>query len=157
PHTGTPILTGIAVGALAIGVLLINLGNPAAFAAVTSTSVVIVYLAYLLVTVPALGARLGRRLPPKQPGCFSLGRWGLPVNVLAVVYGAAMMVNIAWPRQAVYDPAGTSWVLQYLALLFVAALVVVGAVVHRLIGSRPTPGDVSGAVSEAVAGAAAEA
>jgi urea carboxylase system permease len=137
PHTGTPILTGIAVGALAIGVLLINLGNPAAFAAVTSTSVVIVYLAYLLVTVPALGARLGRRMPPKQPGGFSLGRWGLAVNLLAVIYGVAMMVNIAWPRQAVYDPAGTSWVLQYLALLFVAAVVVIGAAVHRALHVAP--------------------
>ncbi|MGB8202069.1 MAG: amino acid permease, partial [Pseudonocardiaceae bacterium] len=133
PQTGTPILTGIAVGALAIGVLLINLGNPAAFAAVTSTSVVVVYLAYLLVTVPALGARLRRRLPPTCHGGFSLGRWGLPVNLFAVVYGVAMMVNIAWPRQAVYDPAGTSWMLQYLALLFVAALVVLGAVVHWLL------------------------
>jgi urea carboxylase system permease len=153
PQTGTPILTGIAVGALAIGVLLINLGNPAAFAAVTSTSVVIVYLAYLLVTVPALGARLGRRMPPKQPGRFSLGRWGLAVNLFAVAYGVAMMVNIAWPRQAVYDPAGTSWVLQYLALLFVAALVVIGAAVHRLLGSQRRPA----AVAEAVAGATAEA
>ncbi|MGB8963406.1 MAG: amino acid permease [Pseudonocardiaceae bacterium] len=137
PNTGTPILTGIAVGVLAIGVLLINLGNPAAFAAVTSTSVVIVYLAYLLVTVPALNARLRRRLPARRQRGFSLGRWGLPVNLIAVAYGATMMVNIAWPRQAVYDPAGTSWVLRYLALLFVAALVVVGAVVHRLLRSRP--------------------
>ena len=95
PQTGTPIVTGIAVGMLAIAVLLINLGNPAAFAAVTSTSVVIVYLAYLLVTVPALRARLRRRLPTKGPGSFSLGRWGMPVNLFAVVYGVAMMVNIA--------------------------------------------------------------
>jgi urea carboxylase system permease len=151
PQTGTPIITGIAVGVLAIAVLLINLGNPAAFAAVTSTSVVIVYLAYLLVTVPALGARLRRGLPPRQPGGFSLGRWGLPVSLLAVVYGTTMMVNIAWPRQAVYDPAGTSWVLQYLALLFVAALVVVGLVVHRALRSRPAPTAVSTATAVAEA------
>ena len=151
PQTGTPILTGIAVGALASGVLLINLGNPAAFAAVTSTSVVIVYLAYLLVTVPALGARLGRRLPPKQPGGFSLGRWGLGVNLFAVAYGVAMMVNIAWPRQAVYDPAGTSWVLQYLALLFVAALVVVGAAVHRVLRGAPAQAAVTAATAVAEA------
>jgi amino acid transporter len=148
PQTGTPIRTAIAVGALAIGVLLINLGNPAAFAAVTSTSVVIVYLAYLLVTVPALGARLRRRRPASRPGGFSLGRWGLPVNLFAVVYGAAMMVNIAWPRRAVYDPTGTSWVLQYLALLFVAALVVLGAVVHRLLRRGPAPAALAGAPAE---------
>lgn len=153
-QAGTLILTGIAVGALAIGVLLINLGNPAAFAAVTSTSVVVVYLAYLLVTVPALGSRMRRRLPPKRHGGFLLGRWGLPVNLFAVVYGVVMMVNIAWPRQAVYDPAGTSWVLRYLALLFVAALVVLGAVVHRLLRRESA----AGAGAEAVAvEAAAEA
>jgi urea carboxylase system permease len=151
PHTGTPIITGIAVGVLAIAVLLINLGNPAAFAAVTSTSVVIVYLAYLLVTVPALSARLRRALPSTRPGGFSLGRWGLPVNLFAVAYGAAMMVNIGWPRQAVYDPAGTSWVLQYLALLFVVGLVIVGLVVHWALRGRSTPGVVPevAAVAEA--------
>jgi urea carboxylase system permease len=151
PQTGTPIVTGIAVGVLAIAVLLINLGNPAAFAAVTSTSVVIVYLAYLLVTVPALRARLRRRLPVKRPGSFSLGRWGLPVNLFAVVYGVAMMVNIAWPRQSVYDPAGTSRVLQYLALLFVAGMIVVGLVVHRVLRGRAAPAavDVAAAVAEA--------
>lgn len=156
PQTGTPIRTAIAVGALAIGVLLINLGNPAAFAAVTSTSVVIVYLAYLLVTVPALGARLRRRRPASRPGGFSLGRWGLPVNLFAVVYGAAMMVNIAWPRRAVYDPAGTSWVLQYLPLLFVAALVVLGAVVHRLLRRGPVPAALAGIPAEAPASDPAE-
>src|SRR5205085_1656766 len=139
PQTGTPIVTGIAVGMLAIAVLLINLGNPAAFAAVTSTSVVIVYLAYLLVTVPALRARLRRRLPGKRPGSFSLGRWGLPVNLFAVVYGVAMMVNIAWLRQAVYDPGGTSWVLQYLALLFVAGMVVVGLGCTERCACEPFP------------------
>jgi hypothetical protein len=86
-----------------------------------------------------LAARLGQRRPPKQPGGFSSGRWGLAVNLFAVVYGAAMMVNIAWPRQAVYGPAGTSWMLQYLALLFMAALVVVGAVVHRLLRRDSVP------------------
>jgi len=156
PQTGTPIVTGIAVGALAIAVLLINLGNPAAFAAVTSTSVVIVYLAYLLVTGPALKARLRGRMPIKRPGTFSLGRWGLPVNLFAVVYGVAMMVNIAWPRQMVYDPAGTSWALQYLALLFVAGMVVVGLAVHRTLRGRPAPAAIPAAIA-ATAAAVAEA
>jgi hypothetical protein len=113
--------------------------------------VVIVYLAYLLVTVPALSARLRRALPSTRPGGFSLGRWGLPVNLFAVAYGAAMMVNIGWPRQAVYDPAGTSWVLQYLALLFVVGLVIVGLVVHWALRGRSTPGVVPevAAVAEA--------
>lgn len=147
--TGTPLLTGIAVGVLAIAVLLINLGNPAAFAAVTSTSVVIVYLAYLLVTGPALVTRWRGRLPAAPPGAFTLGRFGLLVNLVAVGYGAAMMVNIAWPRREVYDPAGTSWVLRYLALLFVAGLVATGVLVYRrLRGKAPLPA-VAAATSKA--------
>jgi hypothetical protein len=81
---------------------------------------------------------------------------GLPVNLFAVVYGVAMMVNIAWPRQAVYDPAGTSWMLQYLALLFVAGMVVVGLVVHRTLRGRPAPAAIPAAIA-ATATAVAEA
>jgi len=124
-RTGTPIITGIAISALAIGVLLINLGNPAVFTAVTATSVVIVYFAYLLVTGPALIARL-RGLMPAPAAGFSLGRWGLPVNVVAAVYGGLMLVNIAWPRQSVYDPAGEHWYLQYFALLSLAGICATG-------------------------------
>jgi hypothetical protein len=53
----------------------------------------------------------------------------------------------------VYDPAGTSWILQYLALLFVAALVVLGVVVHRLLRCGSAPAALAGVV----AGTAAEA
>ncbi|MBV8995243.1 MAG: hypothetical protein JO287_16450 [Pseudonocardiales bacterium] len=73
------------------------------------------------------------------------------MNLFAVVYGVAMMVNIAWPRQAVYDPAGTSWVLQFLALLFVAGMVVVGLLVHRALRVRTAPAAVDVTVDAAAA------
>ncbi len=51
------VITGIAVSSLAILVLLVNIGPVSVFAAPSpSVSVVIVYLAYLMVTVPALRA-----------------------------------------------------------------------------------------------------
>ena len=59
-----------------------------------------------------------------------------------------MMVNIAWPRQAVYDPAGATWVLQYLALLFVTGIVVVGLVMHRALRRRSAPQVCAGCCSE---------
>ena len=45
---------------------------------------------------------------PAWPGCaagrgrgpFKLGRWGILVNVIGLLYGAAMLVNFAWPRPA---------------------------------------------------------
>lgn len=31
-------------------------------------------------------------------GAFTLGRWGMLVNVAALAYGVLAMVNMAWPR-----------------------------------------------------------
>ncbi|MGH3429802.1 MAG: amino acid permease, partial [Mycobacteriales bacterium] len=75
PRTQTPILPGIVVGLLSIGVLLINLGQTSVFATVTSVSVVIVYLAYLLVTIPLLWHRIRRNppTPPTRPTSASAG------------------------------------------------------------------------------------
>nr|WP_233223531.1 hypothetical protein [Amycolatopsis sp. CA-128772] len=93
-------------GALAIGLLLLNVGNPTLFSTITATSVVVVYLAYLLVAGPLLVNRLRGRFPAES-GRFSLGRWGVPLNGAAVLYGIAMIVNIAWPRAEIHDLAGS--------------------------------------------------
>ncbi len=143
PRTHTPITPGIVVGVLSIGVLLINLGQTSVFATVTSVSVVIVYLAYLFVTVPMLYQRL-RRNPTHfpDPAYFTLGRWGLPVNVVAVVFGAFLLINVGWPRAEVYDPQGQSWVLQYSALLSVVVIMGLGLLAYTAMArqrSSPTP------------------
>jgi urea carboxylase system permease len=149
PRTGTPVLPTVLIGLAAIAILGVNVGQAQLFTAITSVAVVIVYLAYLLVTVPMLVKRR-RGLPPTGPGMFSLGRFGTPVNALAVAYGLFMAVNMAWPRQAVYDPAGGHWYLQYFALLFCGAVVALGYVAFRVAG-RP-----SAAASAAGLGEAAE-
>jgi hypothetical protein len=43
-------------------------------------------------------ASLGARLKgwPSTPAPFSLGRWGIPVNILALVYGGVMIINFLW-------------------------------------------------------------
>ncbi|MEV4732385.1 amino acid permease [Saccharopolyspora sp. NPDC049426] len=124
PRTGTPLLPALVSGAVAIALLLVNLGNPTIFSAITGTSVVVVYVAYLLVTFPLLRRRMRGEFPAR-PGLFSMGRWALPVNAAAVVWGVAMIVNIAWPRPEVYDTAGTGspWLLLFpLEFLALAAL-----------------------------------
>ena len=128
PRTGTPILPSVVVGVLSLLVLLINLGQAQIFTAVTSVSVVLVYLAYLLVTAPVLVARLRGTLPPVSAEHFSLGRWAVPVNVLAVLWGFGMAVNMAWPRPEVYDPGGNHWYLRYFAVLLLAVVLAVGTV-----------------------------
>jgi urea carboxylase system permease len=143
-RTGTPLGTGATVSALAILVLLVNLGQAGVFAAITSVSVVIVYMAYLMVTVPALLHRLrGTSLSYGAP-ILNLGKWGLPVNLTAVVMGALLCVNIAWPRREVYDPDGKSWLLQYFAVIFVVLTLVIGFLAYRVVKDRdgaPDPVD----------------
>jgi amino acid transporter len=143
-RTGTPVITGVTVSGLAILVLLVNLGQAGVFAAITSVSVVIVYAAYLMVTVPALVHRLrGTSLSYGKP-VLDLGKWGIPVNLTAVVMGAALCINIAWPRQEVYDPDGNSWVLQYFAVLFLIVTLIVGYFAYRAVRNRegaPHPED----------------
>jgi urea carboxylase system permease len=133
PRTHTPIVPGIVVGLLAIGVLLINLGQTSVFASVTSVSVVIVYLAYLFVTLPRLWHRLrGNREHSPDAAYFTLGRWGLPVNLVAVVFGLFLLIDVGWPRAEVYDPDGQSWLLRNSAPLSVLVAVGLGVLAYRV-------------------------
>ncbi len=138
PRFGTPVLPSVALGALAIALLLVNLGNAAIFATLASVCIVMLYLAYLLVTVPLLVYRIRNRATVDKTGLFSLGRWAIPVNLLAVLWGVGMAVNLAWPRAAVYTPSGGGWWMLWAAPLFVALTVAVGAVVHRVVVAAPS-------------------
>ena len=56
----------------------------------TSIAIIMIYLAYLMVTGPMLKKRLQGQWPPadlKEGGYFTMGKWGLPVNIVAVVVG----------------------------------------------------------------------
>ena len=82
-----------------------------------------IYLAYLGVTAPMLVARLRGRARTVRPPRAATGRWGLPVNILAVVWGAAMTINLIWPRAEVYNAAAPfHWYLRWGAVLFVAVI-----------------------------------
>ena len=73
-----------------------------------------------------------------------LGRWGIPVNLTAVIMGGLLVVNIGWPRAEVYNQAGGSWFLQYFAVIFIAAITVVGYLAHPVVRGRdgaPEPVD----------------
>lgn len=151
PRTGTPVLATVVPGVGAAACLLVNVGNAGLFLGLASVCIMLLYIAYLMVTVPLLVSRLkGRALPDgvDEDGrpLFSLGRAGLVVNVVAVAYGAAMTINLGWPRAEVYDPAGEAWYLHYLPLVALAVTGVGGVAAylsqrrayHRAIG-EPVP------------------
>ena len=142
PRTGTPIVTSIVVGAGAAIALIVNLPQPAVFTALSSLCIAMLYLGYLGVTGPLLLHRIraarghgsaataegvdehGKRL-------FSLGKWGIPVTVIAVVYQVLAVINLIWPRKSVYDLTGHTWWLQWSAPLFIGLTLVIGYLAHQ--------------------------
>jgi amino acid transporter len=143
-----PVVPTVVVSLLALALLAVNISNQSAFLALTSVAIVMFYIAYLGVTVGLLVKRLRGQWPrPDHGPYFSLGRWGLAVNFFAVIYGALVAVNIAWPRSAVYDAfAGTKdaaghvipghWYWQYIAVLFIGVVVIVGAIYYFAVYNR---------------------
>lgn len=130
PRTGQPPAPALAVGVLSAALLLLSFSSAEAWLAISTTCIVMLYLAYAMVTGPLLLRRLRGELPPgtDESGnpVFSLGRWGIPVNTLALLYGLAMTVNLAWPRAPVYDPSGGHWYFQWFSPLFVLGTLVLG-------------------------------
>jgi urea carboxylase system permease len=135
PRTGMPNGPALVVGVAAAGLCLLNLASPEAFLAIATTCIAMLYLAYAMVTGPMLLRRLRGDWTSRADGeldetgkpLFSLGRWGLPVNAFALLYGLFMTVNLAWPRAAVYDPAGGHWYFQWFTALFLGITVALGA------------------------------
>jgi len=138
----TPIVPSIVVGILAIAILVVNIRQPQIFTVVTSIAIIMIYIAYLLVTVPLLMKRLRGEWPlvgEGASGYFSLGRWGLPVNILAVSYGALMAFNLAWPRKEIYNFAEPHhWYLQYGAYLFIGVLTALGGAYYWFVQRHRT-------------------
>jgi urea carboxylase system permease len=141
PRTGTPIVTSVVVGVGAAIALVVNLGQAAVFTALSSLCIAMLYLGYLGVTAPLLLARLkaarGTPGPATAEGTdehgkplFSLGKWAIPVNAVAVLYQILAVINLAWPRASVYDLTGHTWWLQWSALLFIGISAAIGIGVH---------------------------
>lgn len=133
PVHKTPVIPSIVIGVLALAILLLNMGTPEVFTAVTSVAIIMIYIAYLLVTVPMLVRRLRGQWPDavgRGSGYFSLGRFGIVVNVLAVLWGVAMSINLAWPRADVY---GDGW-LRWSAFVFIGGIAAAGLLWYALRG-----------------------
>jgi urea carboxylase system permease len=126
PETQTPIVPAVVIGLMAALILVINIGQPKIFTVLTSIGVIMIYLAYLMVTAPMLKKRLQGQWPPADlgdGGYFTMGRWGMLVNIVAVLWGAGMAINLAWPREALY---GTPWYNTWGAYVYIAVILGTG-------------------------------
>ncbi len=111
--------------------LLLGL-NSAAVGSLIAFGTAAIYVAFLLIALAALIARLRGTWRPA--GRIRLGRLGMVVNVLAVAWLSFETVNIAWPRESL-APLGAPVYQVWAAPLVLALIAVVG--VAYLLLARP--------------------
>jgi amino acid transporter len=98
PKHHTPIATCVVVGALS-AVPFIQFAGAAVIAVGATASI---YLSYLLGNIAVMRAR--SKGWPKTSAPFKLGKWGKLVNVVAILWGVAMLLNFLTPA-----PVNSAW------------------------------------------------
>src|SRR6202008_3405313 len=93
PHVPGPALVLTAV----IPIIIVLCGYLAenVLTAIVSFAVVGMYIAFQMVVLAALHAKIRGWRPS---GKFTLGIWGLPNNLLAILFESAAVVNLLWIR-----------------------------------------------------------
>lgn len=126
--TQTPVLATVLCGLAAIIILAINLQFPKVFELVTSIAILWANLAYWIVVALQLKNRIRlARVGGNPDARFSLGKWGFPVNILALLWSSFMVINVSWPRTATY---GFEWYQQYAAWIYTAGLIGLGLIIY---------------------------
>jgi amino acid transporter len=160
PSLHTPVWTCIVV-ALISAIPFIKYAG-VGIIAIAATGMI--YLSYFLGNLVILRARL-RGWPGKVKAPFRLGRWGILVNVLGLIYGGAMLINFAWPRVASNPKPNQTAGLLSLGLGFLNGIPIlwsvaifialIGAIYYLIVGRTkafapviaPSPDDDAPAVS----------
>jgi urea carboxylase system permease len=103
PTFRTPANAAIAVGVLAaIPILLVG---PIGGITLSIAATGLIYLSYFLCNLGVAFARA--RGWPRTRAWFNLGRWGMPINLLALLWGGIMIVNIGlWASPQLFGDFG---------------------------------------------------
>ncbi len=108
----------VLMGAIPALIALSALWLEDAIATIISFAALGIYVSFQMIVLAALLARLKGWRPA---GPFTLGGWGLLVNVIALAYGVAAIINILWPRTP-----DAPWYIDYGMLVTTVAIVVLG-------------------------------
>lgn len=105
-------------GVLPTVVILASIGSDNALVYIISFAAMGMYLGFQMVVLAALRARLKGWKPA---GKFTMGAWGLPVNIGALIWGILGMLNMAWPR-----PVNETWVADWMVIISTAIVLGLG-------------------------------
>ena len=93
------------------------------------------YAMFTMTTGVGLYSRLTGRWDPTC-GQLKLGRWGLPINVIAFHWSMFEFINIAWPRPYAVSPDAPWWQLWAVPLVLgsILALTTLHVVMRKIRG-----------------------
>src|SRR4051812_5556795 len=100
-----------------------------------------IYVPYVLVMAISLWARV-KGWPHGEPAPFSLGRWGIPVNIAGLLCAGATLLNLVWGR----DTTNPVWKLDIRVTYWLVGIpLLIGLVYyplhqHRKLGGEETAG-----------------
>lgn len=121
PKRHIPVNASIVSTVLASCLSLIYIGSPVAFYAITSLSTVSLLMCYTM----SIGSVLYRRIAKPEtlpPAYFSLGKWGVPINIIAVTYGSWCFFWAFWPQVYNPSPADFNWASPIFGVAVIFAL-----------------------------------
>jgi choline transport protein len=123
-NLGTEIPLNAVLVSLSITILLavINIGSTAAFNSVISLLVGSLYTGYFISISCILIKRIrGEPLPPSR---WSMGKFAIPMNVLALLYITFALIMSFFPITKVVTPASMNWSVLVWGVVLIFALIV---------------------------------
>jgi amino acid transporter len=147
PNTHVPSTALLVTGAIPALIALTTLWLQDAVATIISFAAIGIYIAFQMIVLGALFARL-RGWRPAGP--FTLGAWGWPVNLIALAFGVGAIIDMAWPRSP-QDP----WYSNYAMIVTTVGVLALGAL-YMLVGRPYERGHAPAGDAHRLPGAAAE-
>lgn len=117
-HYSIPIRAIVFITIVTLILGLINIGSTTAFNAMTSLALIGQYTSYVLPTILMVGRRMGSKHIPFGP--WSLGRFGLAVNLVTIAFSALIIGFMVLPP---YQPV-TAVNMNYAGVVFGAVLII---------------------------------
>ncbi|KAK1140016.1 hypothetical protein N8T08_010925 [Aspergillus melleus] len=98
PRYKIPIRALFLVASCVIALSFIQIGSTAAFNAILSLSTMGLYISYLL---PLIFLVIKRFTAPGEipQGSFTMGKWGLPVNLVAILFATYFVIFLPFPAE----------------------------------------------------------
>lgn len=119
PDRHVPVNAVIVSSGISVLLSLIYIGSTVAFYAIVSLLTVALLQCYMF----SIGSMLWRRIRQPEslpPSAFSLGRFGIPVNLAGFLYAAWSFFWAFWPMYAKFDAKFFNWA----SVMFVGVIVI---------------------------------